>query len=196
MISCVILAAGLSSRFGSPKPLASIQGTTVIEYLQNILINTKLREIIIVLGAYAEQIKPHILNHRKISIVYNKDYNLGQTSSIKAGLLSVSKDSPGVMLLPVDYPAMRKETIDQLIDVFLTQRQFILIPTYQGKKGHPPIFPEKLIEMILRMDNSCGVNTLARQNTVEVKYFEVNDPRILYSFNSPKELKGITACLD
>ena len=99
MISCILLSAGLSKRFGSPKALADISGVSVIRYIQNTLIESKIGEIVVVLGANKEKIKSHILNHKKIKVVYNKDYNFGQTSSFKAGLSQISNDSKGIMLL-------------------------------------------------------------------------------------------------
>ena len=118
MISCVLLSAGLSSRFGSPKALAKISGKTLIERLQKTLLGSFVDEVVIVLGAYAEQIQPFILNHKKVKVVYNKDYNLGQTSSFKAGVNEISSTSDGIMLYPVDYPFVGKDTLMYLIDSF------------------------------------------------------------------------------
>ena len=74
MVSCLLLAAGSSQRFNSPKALAPINGKTVIEHLQNILLATPLDEVIIVLGAHQEAIKPFLLNHKRVKVVYNKDH--------------------------------------------------------------------------------------------------------------------------
>lgn len=189
MISCVLLAAGLSTRFGSPKPLAQLKRATVIEHLQNTLIDSQVQEVIVVLGAHGEHIQTHLLNHKKIRIVYNKDYNLGQTSSFKVGLQHISEDSQGIMLLPTDYPLIQTKTINVLIEIFRATKPLILIPTYHGKKGHPPIYHRTLTETILKMDNACGINNLMHQNASAVKLFEVNDPGVLSTFNTPEEFK-------
>src|SRR3990167_701833 len=107
MISCIVLSAGQNSRFGSPKALAKFKGRTVIEHLQIVLIASDLDEIIIVLGAFVNDIKPYLLKHKKIKVVYNKDYNLGQTSSFQTGLKVMDQQSQGVMLLPVDFPLVQ-----------------------------------------------------------------------------------------
>ncbi|HQP91490.1 MAG TPA: NTP transferase domain-containing protein, partial [Candidatus Omnitrophota bacterium] len=60
MVSGIVLAAGLSSRFGSPKPLARIDDRSVIEFIQEKLLLTELGEIIFVLGYEASLILPHI----------------------------------------------------------------------------------------------------------------------------------------
>ena len=56
MISCILLSAGFSRRFGSPKALALINGVTVIEQLQNILVRSQVGETVVVLGDHANDI--------------------------------------------------------------------------------------------------------------------------------------------
>src|SRR3989344_7860118 len=114
MISCLLLSAGFSSRFGSPKALARLNDRALIEHLQELLLATQLHEVIIVLGHGAEQIKPFLFKHKKIKVVYNKDYKFGQTSSFKCGLKEVALQAAGIMLLPIDYPVIKAETFDTL----------------------------------------------------------------------------------
>ena len=85
MITCILLSAGLSERFGSPKALACLSDSTVIEHLQNTLLQSCCDKIIVVLGAHASLIQPFIFIHSRIRVVYNKDYYFGQTSSLQAG---------------------------------------------------------------------------------------------------------------
>ncbi len=117
MISLILLRGGVSSRFGSPKALAPWGAGVLIAHLQDMLLSTNLDEIIIVLGSSAQQIKPLVLKHNKIKVVYNKDYKFGQTSSFKAGLQEVSASAQAVGLLPVDFPLIKKETIGDVAHV-------------------------------------------------------------------------------
>ncbi|MFA5060315.1 MAG: nucleotidyltransferase family protein [Candidatus Omnitrophota bacterium] len=195
MISCVLLSAGFSARFGSPKALATFSHETVIGRLQRLLIDSAVDEAIIVLGHDADQIKPHLLEHGKIKVVYNKDYKLGQTSSFKTGLRTTSPHAQGIMLFPVDLPVVKIETVNFLIDQFHKEKPAILIPTYNGKKGHPPIFHSRLKADFLTLDDSAGLNTLQHQFTSETFLTAVHDPGILLSFNTPEELQKIEASL-
>ncbi|MFA5087619.1 MAG: nucleotidyltransferase family protein [Candidatus Omnitrophota bacterium] len=188
MISAILLTAGLSSRFLSPKALAGINGSTVIRYLQNKLLESEVAEIIIVLGAHAPEIKPYILKHKKVKVVYNKDYILGQTSSFKVGWSVVASPIQGVLLMPVDYPAVTVETINLICRSFALSSPLLLIPTFEGKKGHPPVFHVALREEIMRLDNSAGLNQIARQHVRETVYLPVQDPGVRATFNTPEEL--------
>lgn len=191
MISCVILSAGKSSRFGSPKALARINGETVIEHQQKTLLKTRINEIIIVLGAYAEEIEPFVFNSERINIVFNKNHKSGQTSSFKSGLEKVSSESKGVMLLPVDYPFVRPETFNVLSEKFLEIRPSIIVPVHGNKKGHPPIFSSNLKGEILSLSNSTGLNTLIHKYEEDIFCFPVEDAGVCKTFNTKVEFEKI-----
>ena len=194
MLSCIILSAGLSARFGKPKALAKIQGeTTVIEYLQTLLLHTSIDEIIIVLGSEAEHIKPYLSDHKKIKNVYNQNYLLGQTSPFKIGLGAIHPKSEAVMLLPVDYPAVQQMTIEKLINCFLENKPILLIPTFENHKGHPPIFSTHLKNEFLNLDNDRGLNTIIHRYQAQAFLLPVKDPGVIESFNTHEEFEKIKA---
>ena len=191
MISGILLSAGLSSRFGSPKALAVLNGIRVIEHIQNTLNHSLVSEVVIVLGSHANEIQPFVLKHKKVKYVYNKNYNLGQTSSFKIGLENISNNALGVMLLPVDYPLIKFKTINLLLDYFLIHKPSVLIPTYQNKKGHPPIFGSHLTKIFLNMDNSVGLNVLMKQINLQSTLLPVNDNGVLLTFNTLDEFASL-----
>ncbi len=191
MISCLLLAAGLSSRFGSPKALAGISGKPAIVILQEKLTASCVDAITIVLGAHCEVIKPHLLNHKKIATVYNKDYLLGQTSSFQAGLRYLPQKTTGIMLLPVDYPFIEQKTFDQLVDSFVSQSPLFLIPTYKRQKGHPPIFSITLKPKFLKLNQSQGINSVIWKNQSSGVFFPVDDPGVVKNFNTREELSQL-----
>lgn len=192
MTSCIILSAGKGSRFGSPKALALVNNDlNVIRYVQKKLLATKVDELIIVLGAEAERIKPFLLNHKKVKVVHNKDYNFGQTSSFKAGLRALSARSQAVILFPIDCPFVTVETIDEMIRQYAQKKPGILIPTFDGKKGHPPLFSEQLIPAFLGLDDSKGINSIARENQEKVVLLPVDDEGVLRTFNTREEFSAL-----
>ncbi|MCC6759509.1 MAG: nucleotidyltransferase family protein [Candidatus Omnitrophica bacterium] len=191
MFSLILLSAGMSSRFGSPKALAPWGQQPLIAYLLGALVETNLDEIVVVLGADADLIEPFLLKHNKIKVVYNKDYKFGQTSSFKAGLAAVSSGVKAVGLLPVDTPLLKIPTVNVIIDELIQTDPLILIPAYQGEKGHPPFFSSKLQMEFLGLPNDVGLNTISRRYEKEVRLFEVDDEGVLLSFNTPEELQNL-----
>jgi molybdenum cofactor cytidylyltransferase len=191
MITCILLSAGSSERFGSPKALAPLYGATVIEHIQKTLLQSHCDEIIIVLGDHEQRIRPSIFNHKRIRVVYNKHYNFGQTSSVQAGWREEGNASEGVLFLPVDCPLVQASSIDMIIDHFKKTGPDILIPTCQNKKGHPPIFNQRLRAKTLDLSLGQGLNSLFAQHPPQT--IEINDPGIVKSFNTPKEFEAIMA---
>lgn len=191
MFTCILLCGGASRRFGSPKALATLDGETVIQRLQKLLLRTQVSEIITVLGAHASRIKPHLLKHKTIKVVHNKDYKFGQTSSFKAGLRCASQTTRGILLLPVDYPLIREDTINTLIDFYKENSPLILIPTYEGQKGHPPLFSNRLRGDFLALDNTSGLNSLAHVYETQTKLLPVSDRGVVQTFNTREEFEAL-----
>ena len=193
MITCIILAAGQSERFGSPKALAPIKESNALERIQNTLLKSTCHETLVVLGAHAHQIFPSIFIHRGVRLVYNKDHNFGQMSSIQEGIRRADPNSKGFLFLPVDCPFINSNTIDKVILKFKETDPDILIPTYKNKKGHPPIFNQRMASKILALPMSLGLNSLFTEHPPQT--IEIDDEGIIQSFNTPEELNKLTSRL-
>lgn len=188
MVSCIVLSAGESRRFGSPKALAQVRQQPIIDTLCKRLKQSQIAETIIVLGAHKVLIEPYLLKHTGIRVVYNNCYKFGQTSSFQTGLQSVSTHSTGCMLLPVDCPFMTVDTLNQIVNDFLKSPQKILLPSYKCRKGHPPVFPAFLYNEILMLDHNTGLNVFIHEHQTRSRVVEYEDPGIVQTFNTPEEL--------
>ena len=118
MISCLLLTAGLSSRFHSPKALARLGEDTVIEHLQKTLINTQLSEIVVVLGAEFETLSKDEQSKLKI------DGGV-KITKLGGGKLRAAGIREGFIVTQID----RKEikTTDELVKVFENKKGGVLI---------------------------------------------------------------------
>ncbi len=195
MIHCLLLSAGESSRFGQPKALAPFGRETVVEHLLKVLISSNVDGTTVVLGHGDDLIRPFILKHININVVYNKDHKFGQTSSFCAGLRSLNNDVDAVLLLPVDYPLVKAKTINALIDCFRARGSRIVIPSFRGRKGHPPLFSLSLKPEFLALDNGQGINTVAHRHQESSVVLEVDDPGVVRTFNTPEEFSALKAQL-
>ncbi len=191
MISCIVLAAGLSSRFGNPKPLAKIGDRTIIEIIQEKLLLTELSEIVFVLGHEASTISPLIPKMQRTQIVINENYMSGQTSSFKTGLSAVNSSTNGIMLLPSDMPFVEPDTIEELIHIFSKKLPLILVPQFQNRGGHPPVFSASLKNEFLSLKDDEPISTVIHNHEAEVIRVPVDDEGVTLSFNSPKELETL-----
>ena len=191
MISCIVLAAGESKRFGSPKPLARVGAKTVLELIQEKLLLTEVSEVIVVLGYAAGAISPFIFKGPHIRTVINKDYTCGQTSSFKTGLSCVDPKAQGIMLWPADMPLIEADTINELIKIFPKKSCQILVPTYQGRKGHPPIFSAQLKNELNSLKDDEPLSDVLHRHEAETFKLAVDDEGVVLSFNTPEEFNKL-----
>ena len=191
MISAIVLAAGESRRFGSPKPLALIQGRPALTFLVEKLLLSKIDEVIVVLGAHAGQIQPLVPHNERIRCVVNERYASGQTSSFKKGLSLVNEKSRGALLFAADTPFVLPETIHLIVQTFLENSRSVVIPVYKDRAGHPPVFAKTLFPEFAGLADDEPLFTIQRRHEADTLKLPVSDEGIVLSFNTPQELDEI-----
>ena len=142
MISAILLAAGESKRMGQPKLLLPFGNRTILEQTVDNLLNSRLNEVIVVVGHKAQELTLKLTN-RPVKIVLNPVYHEGMGSSIAKGLSLVDDSCRAVMLVLADQPLIDSKTINLLIEVFLSHDKGIVVPVCRGRRGHPVIFTTK-----------------------------------------------------
>src|SRR6202166_4492832 len=140
----MILSAGASSRMGRPKALLPYREGTFLEHLIEVTRHPRISVTRVVLGAGAEVIRAIAKLDASI-VVLNPDWEQGQLSSICAGLRSLDGiDIDGVVLCPVDHPLVSARLVNELVEKFYEEKKAIVLPTYEGRRGHPVIFSSAL----------------------------------------------------
>ncbi len=100
-VSIIVLAAGLSTRFGRNKLLEPIGSSTMIEHVVSESLRSKASQVIVVCGHEADRIKRQLKGYR-CEFVFNGDYTRGQSFSVRKGLTKVKKPADAVIVLPGD----------------------------------------------------------------------------------------------
>jgi molybdenum cofactor cytidylyltransferase len=186
MMAGLILAAGESRRMGRDKALLPYHGRT---FLENIIANLHaagIENVAVVLGPHAEAIQSAV-NLAAVRVVINHDYQRGQSSSLQLGLAALAVDSPeAVILCLVDHPAISSEVITKLKCCFEADRLPVLIPTYEGQRGHPVIISQPLFAELLALPPEEAANTVIRKYRHATQFVEVVDPGILTDVDDPE----------
>ncbi len=177
MVSAIFLAAGESKRMGKPKLLLPFNNSTILEQAVDNLLNSRVDEVIVVVGNRAREMIEKLAK-RPVKIAVNPAYREGMSTSIARGLSLVDRKTLAVMLVLADQPLIDKETINKLIETFLSHDKGIAIPAYQGKKGHPIIFSAKYKEELRELKGDVGGRQIIRNHPDDVLEVTVDSPSI------------------
>lgn len=177
MVSAILLAAGESKRMGRLKQLLPLGRTTMVEQAIDNLLNSKVNEVIVVLGHEAEEIIKKIAT-KPVKIEVNPIYHQGMSTSIIAGLKLVDDGARAVMLALADQPFIDSQTINRLIDEFCDHNKGIVIPTYQSRRGHPIIFAIKYKEELSSLKGDTGGRQIMEHHPDDVLEVAVASPGI------------------
>ena len=150
-ITGILLAAGLSTRMGTPKQLLPFGNSTMIETVIDNLLQSKLGEVIVIIGHQADLIRSTIKSE-PIQIIFNPNFYDGMLSSVQCGIRSVSKSSSAFAITLVDQPLITPDLIDIVITAHHENNYGITIPRFNGQRGHPAIFDRQYTEEILELD--------------------------------------------
>jgi molybdenum cofactor cytidylyltransferase len=158
-IAGIILAAGISSRLGQPKLLLRLRDKPLLAWVIEAARNSLLTKTVLVLGHNAAQIQK-ILNYPDIAIVYNPDYEKGQSHSIRHGMKALDPSTDAVIFLLGDQPMVRPETINALITAYAENRSLIIVPTFRGRRGNPVLFDRRLFQKLKKISGDSGGRVL------------------------------------
>jgi len=191
MIAGLILAAGESRRMGRDKALLAYRGRTFLENLIDNLGAAEIAKITVVLGHHAEAIQ-RAVSLAGVRVVVNHEYQRGQTSSLQLGLAALAADQPeAATLCLVDHPAISAEVIRKLTERFESTHPPVIIPTYQGQRGHPIVISQPLFPELLALDPDQPANTVIRKYRGATQFVEVADPGILLDVDDPADYQGL-----
>ena len=123
-----------------------------MELLLRSILASKVDQILVVLGHDAEIIDEIVKNvDTHIRTIVNPHYKQGgMSSSIRRGM-EEALDSHAIMITPADIPLIPSEVFNQLIVHYFSKSPIVIIPTYEGRKGHPILIDSQLFEYVLNI---------------------------------------------
>ena len=198
MLAAVILSGGASSRMGSPKALLAYQGRPFLEHLLEVTVHPKIGVRRVVLGAHAEPIAKNIVLAAD-EVVINDDWEKGQLSSIQAAIRSLpdskggaAPKTDGLLLCLIDHPLISSDLVNELIEQFYVTRSRIVLPKYEGRRGHPVIFPAALYDELLHAPVDKGARAVVWAHAADVLEVPTNEEGCVLNLNDPETLLRAT----
>ena len=189
MIGGIVLSAGESRRMGHPKALLKIKSTNFVNYIIDGLIDSGVKDVVTVLGHDCEKISA-VIDNNKSDIIINENYKEGQLSSMLSGIrYFASKNAEAVIVCLVDHPVISKNLIKKIIASYENSDNSIVVPVYEGKRGHPVLFAEPMFKELEKASPHVGAREVLWNNKEKIFELKVNDPGILVGVNSPEEYR-------
>ena len=187
MLAAVILSGGASRRMGSPKALVTYQGTPFLEHLLSVTRHSAIGVRRVVLGPDADSISARI-DLAPDEIVINQEWEKGQLSSIQAAVRTLTPGTAGMLLCPVDHPLVSSALIGHLIDTFLEYKAPVIVPTYEGRRGHPVIFSSAVYDELLNAPLDIGARAVVWAHKDEVREVATMEEGCVLNLNEPAAL--------
>lgn len=195
-VIAVVLAAGLSRRFGSTtnKLLCLWKGRPIISHTVGEIIASGVSRVVVVVGHQGEEIA-RALDGQKVELVKNRSPADGMSSSLIAGLQRINEgDRPdGVMVCLGDMPLIKSSLIADLIGQFSRHRDLLSIwrPLYRDAPGHPIIFSSGLFDELFGIEGDIGARDIIESNSHLVHFLPVKNKSVLFDVDTENSLNQL-----
>lgn len=192
-VAIIILAAGASTRMGTPKQLLPYQGRCLLRQIADEAKASVCQPHVIVLGAYAQQMR-HEVNQLSIQVVENLHWAEGMSGSIQTGIQSLNTmtdNIEAVVLAVCDQPFVSAQIINQLVEAYRSTGKPIIASEYSGTLGVPALFSHRFFSELTNLKETEGAKQIIKKYNHQV--FCIPFPQGAIDIDTPNDyerLKG------
>ena len=173
-VGVIILAAGASTRMGSPKQLLPYKGRPLIRHAVEQALASNAEQVFVVLGANAAVVGQCALDSCAkvvspasfLTLVENPNWQEGMGTSIRAGL-EAAANFDAVIIALADQPLVGPQILNTLIATHQQTRKPIVAASYSGIAGVPALFTRELFPQLLQLPPAAGCKGLIESHAAE-----------------------------
>lgn len=187
-VSAIVLAAGKSTRMGQQKLLMPFGEKSMIAAVVAEVAASDAFSTIVVTGSTCDEIKKELRVH-DLNFVYNERFEQGMLSSVQAGVAATDPETDGFLVLLGDQPMVSAAVINRLISVVQKTGKGLLIPVFQGKRGHPVLIDSKYKNEISALNPEVGLRELFLNHPDDILEIEIESANILKDIDTPEDYR-------
>jgi molybdenum cofactor cytidylyltransferase len=183
-----ILAAGASTRMGTPKQLLELDGQPLLLRAVEAALASPAWPVVVVLGAHAEKIRP-LLARLPVLITENPAWAEGMAASIRAGVTTLQQFSRGLdaaLIALCDQPAFSAETIVRLVTAQRASGRSIAAAHYAGRHGAPALFLREHFPTLTSLTGEEGARALLNDDTARIAAVDL--PELALDLDTPADV--------
>ena len=187
-VSAVLLAAGSSRRLGpGNKLLLPFKGKSIIRHSVENVLKTDINELVVVAGREIGDIN-HELRVLSVTVILNRNYQWGISSSIIAGIRAVSPLAEGALILLADQPNLRPETLNRFLHAFHMSGKRIITGRYDGTLGNPVLFHRTLFSELYTLRGDVGARALLKTLDAEKEEIDISNEEV-FDLDTPEDYR-------
>ncbi len=172
---------------GRIKQLLPLAEGTVISRCIDSIISSGIKDIIVVISSYNEEIRGEI-ERLPVRIAINKILESEMAESIRTGLKMTDNTSTGILVCLSDHPLVSPDTLKKLLHKHTENPDKILIPYYDNRRGHPTLFPKIILEDIFAGFN---LREIIKKNQQKALCIDVPDEGVVLDMDTMEDYKEI-----
>lgn len=185
----VVLAAGASTRFGSPKQLARFQGQTLLQRVLAAASEVTAATITVVVGAHAAEVV-RALPAGRAGVLVNREWQEGMASSLRAAVRALPGACDGLLVLLSDQPLINAAGLNRLVSAWRRRPKRIIASRYDGVTGVPAIFPRWCFSELCELRGDQGARALFLRHADHVT--RIDHPEAGVDIDQPEDLLSLT----
>jgi molybdenum cofactor cytidylyltransferase len=184
-LQIVVLAAGFSSRFGRPKPLARVRGVSLLRRTLCVARRLGAAGVIVVVPRNAARYRVEA-GGMKVRWAVNSLRAQGLSSSVRRGI-AAARYSSAVLLMPADLIHLESRELRRLVRRWQSAPRRLIARRIDLAAATPLILPRWLYPRVRTLTGDVGLRDLVRQLPADSRLL-VAMPSAAEDIDTPQDL--------
>lgn len=187
----VIAAAGISGGYYSYEQMEQISGLDMLRRMITSFKRAGVDDVVVITGYQAEETEKHLA---RLGVIFlrSPDYRTEEmiTSAVR-GLIYLKERCERIFFCPAGVSLFQEETLRKMTEQPIQKEPEIIIPVWEGRKGHPILIDSRLTDQLASYQGEGGLKEAFRVQKIPVNLLAVEDAGVAAYTGKKEEFKHI-----